>query len=132
LAREKEICMADNTEKDPRDWVSGDDPMTGAQASYLKTLCEQAHMGEPGKDLTKAEASDLINRLREKVGLEQRHQATNKESLQKQADRAENIANQTVDDQLKETLEEAAKEYRKDAESSRQPEGARPRGKSPG
>jgi hypothetical protein len=31
-----------NTEKDPDDWVSGDDPMTGAQASYLKTLCEQA------------------------------------------------------------------------------------------
>jgi Protein of unknown function (DUF3072) len=32
----------DNTEKDPDEWVSGDDPMTGAQASYLKTLCEQA------------------------------------------------------------------------------------------
>lgn len=32
-----------NTEKDPDDWVSGDEAMTGAQASYLKTLCEQAH-----------------------------------------------------------------------------------------
>src|SRR3954471_13963054 len=32
-----------NTQKDPDDWVSGDEPMTGAQASYLKTLCEQAH-----------------------------------------------------------------------------------------
>ena len=32
----------DNAQKDPDDWVSGDDPMTGAQASYLKTLCEQA------------------------------------------------------------------------------------------
>jgi hypothetical protein len=31
---------ADNTQKDPDQWVSGDDPMTGAQASYLKTLCE--------------------------------------------------------------------------------------------
>ena len=30
-----------NTEKDPDDWVSGDEPMTGAQASYLKTLSEQ-------------------------------------------------------------------------------------------
>lgn len=30
-----------NTQKDPDDWVSGDEPMTGAQASYLKTLCEQ-------------------------------------------------------------------------------------------
>ena len=34
---------ASNTEKDPDDWVSGDEPMTGAQASYLKTLSEQAH-----------------------------------------------------------------------------------------
>jgi len=50
-----------------------------------------------------------------------------KESLQKQADRAENIAEQTVDDQLKETLEEAAKEYRKKAKSPRQPDGVRPR-----
>ena len=32
----------DNTKKNPDEWVSGDDPMTGAQASYLKTLCEQA------------------------------------------------------------------------------------------
>ena len=32
----------DNTQKNPDEWVSGDDPMTGAQASYLKTLCEQA------------------------------------------------------------------------------------------
>ena len=31
-----------NTQKDPDEWVSGDDPMTGAQQSYLKTLCEQA------------------------------------------------------------------------------------------
>ena len=31
----------DNTQKDPADWVSGDDPMTGAQTSYLKTLSEQ-------------------------------------------------------------------------------------------
>ncbi|MGB8744802.1 MAG: DUF3072 domain-containing protein [Pseudolabrys sp.] len=32
----------DNTKKNPHEWVSGDDPMNGAQASYLKTLCEQA------------------------------------------------------------------------------------------
>jgi hypothetical protein len=68
----EERDMADNTEKDPRDWVSGDDPMTGAQASYLKTLCEQAHMPEPGKDLTKAEASELIDKVREKAGLKER------------------------------------------------------------
>lgn len=67
--------MADNTEKDPKDWVSGNDPMTGAPASSLKTLCEQADMPDPGKDLTKAEASELMDRLREKVGLSERHQA---------------------------------------------------------
>ena len=37
-----------NTQKDPDDWVSGDDPMTGAQASYLKTLGEQAD--DPGDE----------------------------------------------------------------------------------
>jgi len=48
----------DNTKKDPDEWVSGDDPMTGTQASYLKTLCEQAGYPELFKhDLTKAEAS---------------------------------------------------------------------------
>jgi len=60
----------DNTEKRPEDWTSGDEPMTGAQASYLKTLSEQAH--EPSafnEGLTKAEASKEIDRLREKVGL---------------------------------------------------------------
>lgn len=62
--------MADNTEKDPKDWVSGDDPITGAQASYLKTLSEQAHTPLPKKHLTKAEASELIDKLKEKAGLE--------------------------------------------------------------
>jgi hypothetical protein len=60
----------DNTEKNPDDWVSGDEPMTGAQASYLKTLSEQAH--EPStfnERLTKAQASKEIDRLKEKVGL---------------------------------------------------------------
>ncbi|QOG21729.1 DUF3072 domain-containing protein [Bradyrhizobium sp. SEMIA] len=63
--------MADNTQKDPEDWVSGDDPMTGAQQSYLKTLSEQAHKLDPtGKTLTKAEASELIDQLRGEAGLE--------------------------------------------------------------
>lgn len=57
---------ASNLEKDPDEWVSGDDPMTGAQASYLKTLCEEA--GEPFEaNLTKAEASKRIDALREKT-----------------------------------------------------------------
>jgi hypothetical protein len=60
-----------NTQKDPDDWVSGDDPMTGAQAYYLKTLCEQAGTPELFRDdLTKAEASKLIDEMREKAGVE--------------------------------------------------------------
>ena len=52
-----------NTEKDPEDWVTGDEPMTGAQASYLKTLCEET--GETFDDkLTKAEASKRIDELK--------------------------------------------------------------------
>ncbi|WP_395396324.1 ATP-dependent DNA ligase (plasmid) [Novosphingobium sp. BL-8A] len=57
-----------NTEKDPADWVSGDDPMTGAQASYLTTLCEEAGEDLPPRDLTKAEASQRIDALRAKLG----------------------------------------------------------------
>jgi hypothetical protein len=56
-----------NTEKDPDDWTTGDEPMTGAQASYLKTLCEEAN--EPFDDqLTKAEASKRIDALQAKTG----------------------------------------------------------------
>lgn len=54
-----------NLEKDPEDWVTGDEPMTGAQASYLKTLCEET--GEEFDDtLTKAAASERIDALRAK------------------------------------------------------------------
>lgn len=53
-----------NGEKDPSDWVSGDDPMTGAQASYLKTLSEETGTAAYRDDLTKAEASLLIEELK--------------------------------------------------------------------
>jgi hypothetical protein len=53
-----------NAQKDPDDWVSGDDPMTGAQASYLTTLCEEANIEPPQGELTKAEASKLIDELK--------------------------------------------------------------------
>ncbi len=56
-----------NAEKDPDDWVTGDEPMTGAQASYLKTLSEEAH-AEFEEDLTKAEASKRIDALQEETG----------------------------------------------------------------
>ena len=56
-----------NTVKDPKDWTTGDEPMTGAQASYLKTLSEEAH--EPfEEELSKAEASKKIDALKEKAG----------------------------------------------------------------
>jgi len=62
-----------NTQKDPDDWVTGDEPMTGAQASYLKTLSEQANDPDAfADDLTKAEASKRIDALREALGLDAR------------------------------------------------------------
>jgi hypothetical protein len=62
-----------NIEKDPDDWKTGDEPMTGAQASYLHTLADQAHQPEAiDEALTKAEASKRIDALREKVGLADR------------------------------------------------------------
>jgi hypothetical protein len=57
--------------KSPDDWVSGDEPMTDAQASYLQTLSEQAQQPLAfRKDLTKAEASKLIDEMRKKAGVE--------------------------------------------------------------
>jgi Protein of unknown function (DUF3072) len=56
-----------NTIKDPDDWTTGEEPMTGAQESYLHTLASEA--GEQvEEDLTKAEASKKIDELREKTG----------------------------------------------------------------
>ncbi len=61
-----------NTEKDPHDWVTGDETMTGAQASYLKTLSEEA--GEPfDPKLSKAEASLCIDALQNKTGRGKNH-----------------------------------------------------------
>ena len=56
-----------NMEKDPADWVTGDEPMTGAQRSYLKTLCEEAHV-EFDEHLTKADASRRIDELQQQTG----------------------------------------------------------------
>lgn len=60
---------ASNQIKDPDDWVTGHEPMTGAQASYLKTLSEQAHDPDAYQpDLEKAEASKRIDHLKEETG----------------------------------------------------------------
>ncbi len=58
-----------NTVKDPDNWVSGHDPMTGAQASYLTTLAEEAGMDPPPADLSKADASKMIDELKAKLKL---------------------------------------------------------------
>jgi hypothetical protein len=55
-----------NTSKDPQDWVTGDEPMTGAQASYLRTLCEEAGV-EFDPSLTQAAASERIDQLKAEV-----------------------------------------------------------------
>lgn len=58
-----------NAEKNPDNWTTGDEKMTGAQASYLKTLCEEA--GQPEKydnELSKADASKMIDALQEQTG----------------------------------------------------------------
>jgi Protein of unknown function (DUF3072) len=56
-----------NAVKDPENWVTKDEPMTGAQASYLKTLCEEADK-EFNPDLTKADASVMIDELQKATG----------------------------------------------------------------
>jgi hypothetical protein len=56
-----------NTIKDPDDWKTGDEPMTGAQESYLHTLASEAGE-EVEEDLTKAEASKRIDELQDKTG----------------------------------------------------------------
>lgn len=56
-----------NPEKDPGDWITGDEPMTGPQASYLQTLCQEA--GEEfDASLSKAQASERIDALQAKTG----------------------------------------------------------------
>ncbi len=57
----------DNTVKPPEKWKTGDEPMTGAQNSYLHTLADEAGV-EVDDDLTKAEASERIDELQEKTG----------------------------------------------------------------
>ena len=61
-----------NTAKDPNDWTTGDETMTGAQASYLQTLCDEA--GEEfNSSLTKAQASKRIDELQAKTGRGKTH-----------------------------------------------------------
>jgi hypothetical protein len=74
----KDECMAQqdlpeqaqNPVKDPEEWTTGSEPMTGPQASYLSTLMQQAGRAESDLDpnLTKAQASELIDELQKETG----------------------------------------------------------------
>jgi hypothetical protein len=67
MAQKKDNAPVGNKLKDPDEWTTGEEPMTGAQDSYLHTLAQEA--GEPVEDeLTKAEASKKIDELQEKTG----------------------------------------------------------------
>jgi hypothetical protein len=58
----------DNPEKDPEDWVTGDEPMTGPQKSYLQTLAREAGREVDLDGLSKAGASKLIDELQTASG----------------------------------------------------------------
>ena len=67
-----EQATPSNAEKDPHDWTTGNETMTGAQASYLKALSEEA--GEEfDPSLNKAEASLKIDELQKKTGRGKNH-----------------------------------------------------------
>ncbi|WP_072806067.1 DUF3072 domain-containing protein [Rhodococcoides yunnanense] len=59
--------VTQNPEKDPEKWVTGGEPITGPQESYLNTLAQEADEEVP-EDLTKAEASELIDKLQDETG----------------------------------------------------------------
>ena len=62
-----DVQVGSNTQKDPDEWTTGSESMTGAQASYLRTLAEEA--GEEfDENLTKAEASKRIDELQQRTG----------------------------------------------------------------
>jgi hypothetical protein len=65
--RTQSMAEHSNMEKNPDDWVTGDEPMTGAQRSYLKTLCEEAKV-DFDEHLTKAQASKRIDELQARTG----------------------------------------------------------------
>ena len=56
-----------NAQRDPDEWVTGEEPATGPQQSYLGTLAQEAGEQVP-EDITKAEASKEIDRLQHETG----------------------------------------------------------------
>jgi 3-methyladenine DNA glycosylase/8-oxoguanine DNA glycosylase len=66
MADERDVTPS--AAKDPDDWTTGDEPMTGPQQSYLHTLAQQAGEEPPRDDLSKADASKAIEDLQAKSG----------------------------------------------------------------
>ena len=62
------LTPQDNPAKDPSDWVTGDEPMTGPQKSYLQTLAREAGREIDLDGMSKAEASRLIDELQAASG----------------------------------------------------------------
>lgn len=67
MTKKNQNAQDRSTIKDPTQWVTGDEPMTGAQDSYLHTLAREAGEELP-EEMTKAEASEKIEELQEKTG----------------------------------------------------------------
>ena len=67
MAEMNETPAMQNPEKDPEEWTTGDEPMTGPQRSYLQTLSSEAKE-EFDENLTKAQASKRIEELQAKTG----------------------------------------------------------------
>ncbi len=61
-------AVTKNAEKDPSDWVTGEEPPTGPQQSYLTTLAQEAGEEVDVESLTKAEASQKIDELKNATG----------------------------------------------------------------
>jgi inner membrane transporter RhtA len=68
MSDNENLTPQDNPAKDPEDWVTGDEPMTGPQKSYLQTLAREAGRDVDMDHLTKADASVLIDELQEVSG----------------------------------------------------------------
>jgi hypothetical protein len=66
MANEMRQAPQENPEKDTSEWVTGNEPMTGPQRSYLHTLAQEANREVP-EDLTKAQASELIDALQQQT-----------------------------------------------------------------
>lgn len=67
MSEEPAAAPQENPQKDQSEWVTGDEPMTGPQRSYLQTLAREAKEDLP-ETMTKAEASEMIDRLQGQTG----------------------------------------------------------------